>query len=140
MNADERFQEYLFEMDDVLERFLSDLGPDGARLDYSVESLDALEEILSARTGQSESNDEMLINRAARYVGEVFRKNLGGVWRLCKKSKDYLYYGLPVVTEYSRKDIEFCPSEVVRNFLRRGRKGLIKVAVESNRPWLSTGQ
>ncbi len=41
--------------------------------------------------------DKYLLDRVACYVGECFRKNLGGVWEVDSSSPDGAYFGLPVV-------------------------------------------
>ena len=45
-NELEQFERYVFEMDDVLEDFIRTASDQGVKLDYSLESLDALEELL----------------------------------------------------------------------------------------------
>lgn len=119
-------------MDDVLENMVRDAGTHGFELDFSVDSLDRLEEYLLALKREGKPRD-FLRTRGARYLGEVFRKELGGNWELCLKSPRYLYYGLPVVSGYSDLNIEFCPPEVVANFLHREEPRLLRPALESHR-------
>ncbi len=126
----ETFEQFVFEMDDVLEPFIEKAKSAGFSLDYSIESLDALErELLSQPTN---GDDGQLQNRAARYLGEVFRKNIGGKWELCLKDPKYLFFKLPVITGYSKLPIEFCPIEVVSNFMWKKELGLCKRAIESH--------
>ena len=110
----EEFEQFMFQMDDVLELFLAKNSSYG--LDYSVASLARLERLL---LDESRVGDELLVtkNRAARYLGEVFRRNVGGVWDVCLHPR-HLYYGLPIVTGYSSHRLEFCPTEAVISFLR----------------------
>lgn len=126
----DRFESFLFEMDDVLDSFVTEAASNEVVLDYSLSSLPLLEEFLLARAAGADS--EVLINRAARYLGEVFRKTVGGKWELCLKDPKYLYSRLPVISGYATTPIEFCPIEVVRNFLHSKRKGLLRTAVESD--------
>jgi len=126
----EKFQYFLFEMDDVLEPFVATARKGGFQLDYSIDSLLSLEEFLLAQ-GKA-ANDSQLRNQAARYLGEVFRKNIGGKWELCLKDPKYLYYKLPVITGYSKMPIEFCPIEVIGSFIARKETGLLKQAVETH--------
>jgi hypothetical protein len=133
----DKFEEYLFEMDDVLERFCSEAKAQGMELDYSVVSLDRLESLIAgAMNGElSEARRDELKSRSARYLGEVFRKHLGGRWELCLKDPKYLYFKLPVIAGYARVPIEFCPIEIVANFTHSRRSGLIRLAVEANAEW-----
>ena len=98
----ESFQYWLAHMDDALEEFLVTLPSSvAAQLDYSPDSLPALERWW---LGEFESVDEamayenrMRVDFVARYVGEVFRKNLNGKWRLQLDDPKYAYYNLPVI-------------------------------------------
>lgn len=131
----EKFEQFLFEMDDVLNRFLTDAAASGYKLDYSLTSLDELERMLLTVMS---SDDSSLQNRAARYLGEVFRRELGGKWSLCDKGPRYLYQGLPVITGYSEKSIEFCPIDTVGDFVRGRKLGLFRRVIENDRPFCST--
>lgn len=126
----ERFEEYLFEMDDVLDDFTGEAGALGYQLDYSIASLESLETILSQRFGSSD--DEKLKNRAARYLGEVLRRTAGGRWELAVEDTRSLHFKLPVVRGHSRTGIEFCPIEVIENFAYSGTRGMLKRAVEAH--------
>lgn len=117
-------------MDDVLEAFLAEARAGGFDLDYSIDSLNALEKyVVSEPDGGKSSRFQ---NRAARYLGEVFRKTVGGKWELCLKDPRYLYFNLPVLTGYSDRPIEFCPIEVLANFTFKKEPGMLKRAVEAN--------
>jgi hypothetical protein len=123
----EKFQEYLFEMDDVLEVFIEEARQAGVTLDYSEKSLDAIEPYLKEKLA-AEGNRDGLRNQAGRYVGETFRKLIGGKWELCLKAPNYLYFKLPVISGYSAEPIEFCPNAVVDNFLGWQKPGTLKRA------------
>jgi len=128
----EQFEHFLFEMDDVLDAVILQARSGGFTLDYSLESLDSLETLLLRQYGPGE-HGVLLKSRAARYLGEVFRRGLGGRWELCLKDPTYLYFKLPVISGYSASDIEFCPVEVLASFLHSRRKGMLRQAVESHR-------
>ena len=123
----EKFQAYLFEMDDVVAAFVEEARRAGVTLDYSLESLDAIEPYLAEKLAAG-ANRDLLRNQAGRYVGETFRKLIGGHWELCLKEPNYLYLKLPVITGYSAEPIEFCPNEVVGNFLAWLKPGMLKRA------------
>ena len=128
----EKFEHFLFEMDDVLDAFISEARSRGFALNYSLESLESLETLLLSQHGPGDDG-VLLKGRAARYLGEVFRKAVGGRWELCLKDPAYLYFKLPVISGYSASGIEFCPVEVLTNFLHARKKGLLRQAVESHK-------
>lgn len=132
--AQEEFEHFLFEMDDVLEDLVGDARARGFDLDFSLGSLDVFESYLSLLKKEGQPRD-FLRTRGGRYLGEVFRETFGGKWALCLKSPRYLYYGLPVLAGYSDLDIEFCPSEVADSFLHDERPGLLRSAVEAHREY-----
>ena len=81
------FEYWLADMDDALERFVAGLPEQVSRkLDFSLGSLDVLEQwtlekypnVASTR-GQAESST---LDGLARYVGETFRRELGGRWEI----------------------------------------------------------
>lgn len=126
----EKFQQFIFEMDDVLEEFLlmtSELEYD---LDYSISSLGMLESYIDKNI--SSKGDINTITRASRYLGEVFRRNVGGRWDLCLDDPKNINFKLPIINDYSDLDIEFCPVAIIGNYIVNKRKGLILKAVESN--------
>lgn len=127
----DEFELFLFEMDVVLEDFLNQAVQHGVALDYTIDSLDQLETLAIRLLDQGEDAD-LVCNRCARYLGEVFRKTLGGKWELCLKDRKYLYFGLPVLAGYSSSSIEFCPLAVVRNFNHSRKEGTLRTALESH--------
>lgn len=66
----DEFERYLIEMDGVLDRFLDEARAAGYELDYSLDSLDALERYWLA-ISPSAKDPELLANRMARYYGEA---------------------------------------------------------------------
>lgn len=129
----DRFEQFLFEMDDVLEPFVEAAEKAGFQLDYSLDSLLALEGYYIARHGQED--EELLINRCARYLGEVARTALGGTWRLSSHPQG-LYFKLPVITDYSDKNLEYCPIALFRTFSRRRNLGFLRHTLDGHLPWV----
>ena len=88
MNIEEfndQFEYWLMDMEEAVKQFRQTLPlADRGKLDYSAESLALVEAIaLSAYQSVQEAtapSEAKLIDQFARYVGEVFRKNLGGKW------------------------------------------------------------
>lgn len=120
----EKFEDFLFEMDDVLEAFLADAASSGYTLDYSVPSLDAMEQFLLANAGSSDLS--RIENRAARYLGEVFRKKFGGTWQLCQDEPRHICFKLPIIKGYLSNGAEFCPIAIINNFMFSRRLGLCR--------------
>ena len=132
----EKFQYFIFEMDDVLEEFVGLFNKNGFELDYSLSSLDLLENIIDSM--EANANDSKFVNRCSRYLGEVFIKELGGRWDLSLDNPDNVYFKLPIVNDYSNLDIEFCPIAIINNYLVRKRPGLLKEAVSSHAEFVKT--
>lgn len=130
---DGRFKLYMQNMERELDAVCLDAEVHGFDLDYSAKSLDDVEEWLMIRS--VEQNGDLAIERAARYVGEVFRRHLGGHWQLCKRSPRHLYYLQAVIDGFSDRDYDISPKALVRNFLVRPAKGVLQRALAANLPF-----
>lgn len=128
----EKFEMYLFEMDEVLEEFVDNAREAGSSLDYSLDSLPMLEDYWLSHKTDPEAH--RLLQRSARYFGEVFRKNLGGHWELCSDDPQDMYFKFPILAEYSQSQphLTFCPLFVFRNFTVRERRGMLRTAVDAH--------
>jgi len=98
------FRQWLDYMDDALGEWYSWL-PEHVRdkLDFSIESLDALEAWLLDRYPSFDAamaeSESLIFDGAARYIGETFRKMFGGHWE--EDPKKYVYHGIPYITGFS---------------------------------------
>lgn len=127
-SAEQAFQAWLSAMDDVLKAFLRELPEQvSAKLDYSVESLNVLETWLLERYPEGEEADAIarmmkwtsildpatvppILDSVGRYVGETFRKNIGGRWWLDIDVDVFGVYGeLPLIIEFSPEPAPICP-------------------------------
>lgn len=92
----EEFEEWLISMDFVLDEFEEKVPVD---LDFSQTSLLDIEKWLLRNypTVESLKNDSWTLNALTIYVGETFRKNLGGKWSIELDDPKVLFYGLPVL-------------------------------------------
>lgn len=129
----EQFEQFLFEMVDVLDTLISEALEGGVQLDFSIESLHWLEEYLLAGTSLDQEQLALRKSRAARYLGEVFRRCVGGHWELCLKGPRYLYNKLPVIAGYTAEPVEFCPTEIVANYFHSREQGFLARVVESDK-------
>jgi hypothetical protein len=124
----EKFEFYVFEMDDVLEPFVAEAKAARYNFDYSLDSLEDLERYLArAPVGADRS---LYLNRAARYLGEVFRNVVGGHWELCLTPPNNAYFKLPIITGYSDSGIEFCPIIMVQGYAFSPEPGKLKRVVK----------
>ncbi len=106
------FEYWLDYMDDALEEFFAYLPEDvTTKLDYSIESLDVLEAWLLERypvfDAIRQETDPLILDGAARYIGETFRKWIGGQWMV--DLKDNAYDGLPYIADFDVGMLPFCP-------------------------------
>jgi hypothetical protein len=110
----EDFESWLVDMDDALERFLDALpGEVSERLDYSPASLDVLEGWILDRYQSTDhmlpSSEATTVDGVARYIGETFRKAIGGRWSIRLDDPEYVFCGLPEIIGYSDKPTSLCP-------------------------------
>jgi hypothetical protein len=96
----ERFEDWLFVMDDELEAFVRSFPDEmSQQLNYSPESLGVLESwmLKTYSSPKHLSEDKMTWDKIGRYIGETYRKTLGGRWDVQLNSPEMAYYGLPVI-------------------------------------------
>ena|SRR5437868_9745638 len=115
----DRFQFWLMEMDAAIEQFIDSAPPSiKARLDFSDESLDALEEWVLARySDPSETRsaqESTFLDGAARYFGEIFRRHTGSKWGIRYDDPKYVFHGLPILSRDDKLGgIPCCPLTTV---------------------------
>jgi hypothetical protein len=105
LSSRDDFELWVFKMEDALEKFLGQLPEDVRRsLDYSPASLDALEKWLLERYTSPQlmlaPDEKDILDGAARYIGETFRKNVGGYWEIDLDNPKYVFFGLPILTGF----------------------------------------
>lgn len=122
-DEDDLFENWLAHMDDALAEFFARLPPALKDvLDFAPQSLDRLEAFLLERYPSVQAikvDPEPYLDGAARYVGEVFRRHIGGAWRLRTDDPKYVYAGLPELTFLREKDTPVCPITLVSASLDR---------------------
>jgi len=114
----ESFNYWLAEMDDALERFLGMFPPDiRPQLDYSGGSLDVVERWLLERYANPDAllsvSARDVLDGASRYVGETFRKQIGGRWEIRLDDPQYAFFGLPQLTGFSDQPTPICAHSLV---------------------------
>jgi hypothetical protein len=117
-NEQERFEAWVDVMDDVLEQFKG-LLPRGvaAKLDGSPDSLQALEDWILQTYADFDAIDAeqntTLIDGAARYLGEVFRTHLGGIWDIQLGNPKDVNNGIPLIVGYCGQQTPLAPNDLV---------------------------
>lgn len=129
---DDQFQVWLIHMDDAIEAFIRGLPKEvSVKLDYSPESLDSLEDwLMNAYSSPQDALEEQgnsVIDGASRYVGETFRKNLGGNWFINSSDSKVIYYGIPQLQSMRGQRIPICPLAMVTSSLDRRRGDYIRM-------------
>jgi hypothetical protein len=114
----DKFEVWLADMDDALERFLNTVPSSvGESLDFSPGSLAPLEQWIPDRYPTVESilrpAESQVVDALARYVGETFRRSLNGRWEIRFDDPKYAFYGLPQVTTSSRSPTPIAPITLV---------------------------
>jgi len=128
---EEKFENFIFYIDDYLEDFIERADAQGYNLDYSIRSLSDLEDYLTKNKVDKDSDD---VNDAAAYFGEVVRKKYGGSWQ-CSLDliNNSLHYGKPVIVDYTiPKDLELSPFDSVLLYITRPRKDHFLITIEND--------
>ena len=100
----EDFQEWIFQIEFKMDYFTSEFAQEqNLTLDYSMQSLDDLEAWLLTHYDNHHilMEDKKLLDYLTIYIGETFRKHLGGKWFIDLKNKKNAYYSMPVLTDPS---------------------------------------
>jgi len=138
----ENFEEWLFEMDDALEQFVEGIPePTRSQLDFSTASLDVLEAWVLARYGSPEElmkpEAKHLLDGVARYVGETYRKQLGGRWQIRLDDPKYAFFGLPELTGFSERPTPICPHSLATAMTDRRNGTYLRTILENTKKRLA---
>jgi len=126
----EKFDIFIFNIDDYLEELIKKFNKKGYILDYTLDSLDTLEKYILKEKIVIDSDD---VNDAGCYFGEVIRKNYGGNWICSLDNKNSMYYGKPVITGHTEpEDLELSPIDDVQTLIIRPRKNHFKTIIQGH--------
>lgn len=114
---EELFQAWLGYMPAALDEFVAQMPVDvRPRLDFTPASLDALEAWALSRystIAQLRAPEQVhLLDGLARYVGETYRKELGGDWHIRFDNPKDAYHGLPEL-RFSIPVPPLCPHRLI---------------------------
>ncbi len=134
---DDQFQMWLMDMSDAIERFQLSLPSElQGKFDYSPESLEALEGLALAKYPNVEEakkpSEATTVDGMARYVGQVFRKRLGGKWMIDYSDRKNAFYGLPQLSGMAGQKVQLCPLTLVTASLDRRTGKFLRQVFDNN--------
>lgn len=132
----ENFQEWLILIDFKMDFFTEEFAKEqNLTLDYSLESLDKLESWILANYDDIKKliDDEKMLDYLTVYIGETFRKHLGGKWYIDLKNKKNAYYSMPVLTDPSyRGEVYIAPMTYATACINRKKGNYISTILKNN--------
>lgn len=105
------------------------------KFDFTIDSLDKVEGFLYEQLENYTIElfpEGKLIENISTYMGEIIIRKLNGHWELERNEKD-IDFGYPIVQGLDGlpEDFGWCPIQVVFNFRRKKKIGLLKRATKS---------
>ncbi|UOU98469.1 hypothetical protein MUU74_00540 [Chryseobacterium daecheongense] len=97
----ENFQEWIFLIGEKMDAFTEDFAKENnLNLDYSIRSLDEIEKwiIGTYPTIKELRDDHKMLDLLTIYIGETFRKHIGGKWVMDTEDQENAYYMMPTLT------------------------------------------
>ena len=97
----ENFEEWIILIDSKMEYFTDAFAKENnLKLDYSIESLDRIENWILTNYSEIKDliGDVKILDYLTVYIGETFRKHIGGEWFIDLKNKKNAYDSMPVLT------------------------------------------
>jgi hypothetical protein len=132
--AEEAFDCFLIDMDDQLDWLADEAEKHEINFDFTRDDLVRLEELFDLMTkNQDKEYASKLVVTFARHLGEFFRRNHGGKWKLHLVDEKNVNFNTPVITEHSKiEGLEFAPMSVMRAYSLRRKQGTLSRAVDAN--------
>lgn len=130
-DAKEKFDNFLFIMDDQIEAVEAEAEKKDIPLTLTMDSLENLEELFFQVTEHcGEDEKQGWIVTFARYLGEIVRLTFDGNWHLSWDDPKNIYFNTPVIINHTKiKDLEFSPIFAMRALSLRKKKGLLRKIV-----------
>jgi len=125
----EKFENFLFNIDNYLESIIDKANSQGYVFDYSLNSLKDMESYIIDNNITADSDD---YSDLSAYLGEVLRLTHSGKW-ICNldEKNNSLYYGFPVIEGHTIPDVLFSPFHIVKAFILRKKINLFREAIEN---------
>lgn len=132
----EDFENWLFQMDEALDKFKSSLPSEmSSKLDYSIDSLDVLEkwmlEKFDNHTELLDKKNKTLQDQISRYIGETFRKKLKCKWDIQIDDPKFAFYGLPILVEKDTSNTIVCPYTLSTTVISRKKHNFLSTILKN---------
>jgi hypothetical protein len=133
----DKFEFWLMDMDDALEGFIQSLpAASGDKLDGSIDSLVELESILLEKYSSFEevkkSSEATFVDGASRYLGEIFRKELGGKWSIDFSDEKNVFYGVPQLSGFEGQKSQLSPQKLITASIDRRKGDFLRTILNNN--------
>jgi hypothetical protein len=127
----EKFDDFLFQMDDQLDALREMAEARGIALDMSAGDFERLEQLFDlVADGVSAERRKDLVVSFARYLGELVCVLFGGKWALALSDEKSVYYNQPVIVGHApTPDLEFAPIMTMRAYSLKKHAGILRRAV-----------
>ena len=113
----EKFEEFMFYIDDTLDEIRQKASKQGYHLDMSLESLKDLAQFVRENDVKNDPGNMDDFFNSWVYLGEVFRLQAkGAYWTVGTENPKNLNYGLEYLTGYNTIGSEFIPLLIMNNF------------------------
>jgi hypothetical protein len=132
------FENWLASLDDSLESLFSAIPEElRNRLDFSAASLDIVESLILQKyrdvASMLEPDQSSSLNALAAYVGETFRKGIGGRWDIRLDDPKFAFHGIPVlVGAGTSQKTMLCPFAMVTASADRRTGKYLRTIFENN--------
>lgn len=106
----DNFQDWIFHIDTKMDSFTNEFAKENnLTLNYSIKSLDELENWMIANYKNPDEiiSDKIKLDLLTIYIGETFRKHIGGRWYMDLENKENAYYHMPVLTDEKYKGVKY---------------------------------
>jgi hypothetical protein len=127
----EKFNLFIFSVDDSVDEIQQLAKDKGIKLSFSAETPKSIEDLIIAI--DLNAKDNHMINVLAQYIGEYFRKTIGGKWHLGDDPESSMTYNCPVISGHNSVGHVFDPIMTIRNFVIRRKQGIIATAIEAEK-------
>ncbi|MCD7898552.1 MAG: hypothetical protein LUH22_01365 [Bacteroides sp.] len=132
----DNFQEWIYYISDKMDFFTGEFAKtNNLILDYSIESLNEVENwiIVNYKTIDELINDSQMLDLLTIYIGETFRKHIGGKWYIDLENKENVYYHMPVLTSSDyRGEIYIAPRTYATASIPRKKGNYISTILNNN--------
>ena len=130
------FQEWIFLIDFKMDYFTGEFAEkQNLILDYSIDSLDALENWILDNFDEIKKliDNRQMLDYLTVYIGETFRKHIGGKWFIDLENKKNVYHSMPVLTDSSyRGEVYKAPMTYATACIDRKKGNYISTILKNN--------